>query len=196
MAATSVLSSYFINGNHKAYLLFDRFMEKMGFPSEVKATLDNNDGEHFPIVLLGYHRGARAFIDQLELKAPQLLEKILVIDFNLEVLKELKNRNIHGMFGDISSMDTLEHAHVATARIVLSTIPDMLLKGTSNQAIVTTCRAVAPDAVIVATADSIDRQEQLKNAGANDFFCASLHTYRCHLTALVESPIKIRFLAV
>ena len=168
MAVTSVLSSYFINGNHQAYLLFDRLLEKMGFPSKAKESATGDLDGHYPVVLLGYHRGARAFIDQIEATAPELLQKILVIDFNLEVLKELSARNIKGLFGDISSMATLEHAHVAAAEIILSTIPDMLLKGTDNQAIVTTCRAMAPNTVIVATADSADQIEILKRSGANE----------------------------
>lgn len=168
MAVTSVLSSYFINGNHQAYLLFDRLLEKMGFPSKAKESATGDLDGHYPVVLLGYHRGARAFIDQIEATAPELLQKILVIDFNLEVLKELNDRNIKGLFGDISSMATLEHAHVAAAEIILSTIPDMLLKGTDNQAIVTTCRAMAPNTVIVATADSADQIEVLKRSGANE----------------------------
>ncbi len=168
MAITSVLSSYFIKGNHAAYLLFDRWLERMGLPSKAKDRETEENGGHYPIVLLGFHRGARAFIDRMEELAPEMLKKILVIDFNLEVLKELQNRNIKGIFGDISSMDTLEHAHVSQAEIVLSTIPDMLLKGTNNASIVKTCRTVAPNAVLVATADSVDQIEALKSCGANE----------------------------
>jgi len=168
MAVTSVLSSYFINGNHRAFLFFDRLLERIGFRSKAKEAETKDPDNYCPIVLLGYHRGARAFIDRMEATSPNLLKKILVIDFNLEVLKELKVRNIKGVFGDISSLDTLEHIHVATAKIILSTIPDMLLKGTTNQSIVMTCRAVAPNAVIVATADSVDGREVLKTSGANE----------------------------
>jgi Kef-type K+ transport system membrane component KefB len=168
MAITSVLSSYFINGNHQAYLVFDRFLERMGFPSKVKEAVTEELGDHYPVVLLGFHRGARSFVDRMQAMAPDLLKKILVIDFNLEVLKELNDRNIKGIFGDISSIDTLEHVHVANAEIILSTIPDMLLKGTNNQSIVTICRAVAPNALIVATADSVDQVDALKAKGANE----------------------------
>jgi voltage-gated potassium channel Kch len=168
MAITSVLSSYFIKGNHAAYLVFDRFLERIGFLSKAKKTATEETGGHYPVVLLGFHRGARAFIDRTETVAPDLLKKILVIDFNLEVLKELNDRNIKGIFGDISSMDTLEHSHVATSNVILCTIPDMLLKGTNNRSIVTACRAVAPNAVIVATADSVDQIEALKASGANE----------------------------
>jgi voltage-gated potassium channel Kch len=139
----------------------------IGFTSQTKEAAEELKN-HYPVVLLGFHRGARSFIDRLDEMAPDVLKKILVIDFNLEVLIELNDRNVKGMFGDISSMDTLEHAHVAHAEVILSTIPDMLLKGTNNQSMVTTCRAIAPNAVIVATADSVDQVEILKTSGANE----------------------------
>jgi voltage-gated potassium channel Kch len=168
MAITSVLSSYFIKGNHAAYLVFERLLAMIGLTSQAKEAAADELKNHYPVVLLGFHRGARSFIDRLDEMAPDILKRILVIDFNLEVLKELNDRNVKGIFGDISSMDTLEHAHVAHAEVILSTIPDMLLKGTNNRSMVTTCRAIAPNAVIVATADSVDQVEILKTSGANE----------------------------
>lgn len=168
MAMTSVLSSYFIKGNHQLYLVFNGLLTKMGFPAKVTPEIAEEGMEHYPIVLLGCHRGARALIENIAETAPDLLEKILVIDFNLETLKELQKINVKGIFGDISSMDTLEHAHVADADIILSTIPDMLLKNTSNHRLVKTCRMLAPNAMIVATADYTEQIEELKINGANE----------------------------
>ena len=168
MAIASVLSSYFIKGNHQLYLAFNRMLTALGFPSKVSLETADEESDYYPIVLLGYHRGARALIDKIDQIAPDLLKKILVIDFNLEVLKELQDRNVKGIFGDISSMDTLDHAHVAGADVILSTIPDMMLKNTSNLSLVKTCRMLAPNAVIVATADSTHHMEDLKICGANE----------------------------
>jgi len=168
MAITSVLSSYFIKGNHTIYLAFDRVLTRMGFPSKAARETAEEGQDHYPIVLLGYHRGARAIVEKIQEDAPDLLEKILVIDFNLEVLKELEDRHVKGVFGDISSMDTLDHAHVAGAEVILSTIPDMLLKNTSNLSLVKTCRMLAPNALIVVTADAAEQAEELKNSGANE----------------------------
>jgi len=168
MAMTSVLSSYFIKGNHAAYLVFNRFLEKRGFPARTKENHDEEEKNVYPIVILGFHRGAREFIGRLETENPDLLKKLLVIDFNLENLKELNNKNIKGIFGDIGSMDTLEHARIDAAQIIFSTIPDMLLRGTSNKALVTSCRALAPSAYIVATADSADQIDVLRKSGADE----------------------------
>lgn len=168
MAMTSVLSSYFIKGNHAAYLVFNNFLEKRGFPTRMQEGRDDEAKDDYPIVILGFHRGAREFIGRLEKESPALLKKLLVIDFNLENLKELSNRNVKGIFGDIGSMDTLEHVHLSGAQIIFSTIPDMLLRGTSNKALVTACRALAPNAYIVATADSAEQTDVLIKSGANE----------------------------
>lgn len=167
MAITSVLSSYFIQSNHSLYVFFDRAMNRMGFRSQTKEHAEDQ-AEHYPIVLLGFHRGARAFIDHVERTAPDLLNKIVAIDFKMETLKELGDKGIKGIFGDISSTDTLQHAHVEKAEIIISTIPDMMLKGTSNASIVKTCHMLAPNAVIIATADSAEQIDELKSLGANE----------------------------
>lgn len=189
MAITSVLASYFIKGNHQAYLVFDRILEKIGCASKAREVSAEGVSEHYPVILLGYHRGARAFIDRMEEIAPHLLKKVLVVDFNLEVLKELSDRKVKGVFGDISSLDTLEHAHIEGAELILSTIPDMLLKGTSNQAIVKICRAIAPNAVIVATADSVDQIGGLKETGANEVILP-YSLMGDHVARFVERTLK------
>lgn len=168
MAMTSVLASYFIKGNHQIYLVIDKFLDHLGFRDNKKSDELNVDDEEYPIVFLGFHRGASAVLEKLIASNPDLLKKILVVDFNLEVLNDLRNKNIKGVFGDISSMDTLHHVHLDKAKIILATIPDMLLKGTSNAEIVTTCRALAHHAIIIATADSMNQIDELKSKGANE----------------------------
>jgi voltage-gated potassium channel len=101
-------------------------------------------------------------------KYPELLDELLVVDFNLEVLKELQGMHIHGIFGDISHIDTLAHAHIEKAQIIISTIPDVLLKGINNYELVKMCRTIAPQAAIVATADLADHVEALKRVGASE----------------------------
>ncbi len=168
MAITSVLSSYFINGNHQIYIVVDKLLARFGFRDGRKPDAASDNRQDYPIVFLGFHRGANAVLEKLAESAPDLIKKILVVDFNLEVLNYLRSKNIKGVFGDISSMDTLHHAHVEKAEMILATIPDMLLKGTNNAEIVKTCRAMAHHAVIIATADSAAQIDMLKSAGAND----------------------------
>jgi Kef-type K+ transport system membrane component KefB len=168
MAFTSIVSSYFIKYNNQIYHVFEHTLDRWGIRRF--GSLQEKTGPHqtHPIVILGYHRGAQSLLEALSEKYPELLEKILVVDFNLEVLKELQSMQIAGVFGDISHLDTLEHTHLEEAEIIISTIPDILLKGTNNLQIVKLCRNLAPEALIVATADLPDKVETLKVAGANE----------------------------
>ena len=168
MAITAVLSSYGLRFNHQLYLMFNTLMAKLGRGSSgdsLESTAGH--GEERSVAILGFHRGARALVDLLSADAPDTLRKVRVIDFNPEVLKELESRGVAGQFGDISSLGTLEHAHLHDAKVILGTIPDMLLKGTNNLTLVKACREVAPHATIVATADDAAHEKSLRAAGAS-----------------------------
>ncbi len=168
MAFTSIISSYLIKYNYQIYHQFEHLLERFRIP--VGGAVHSEMGEHstYPIVILGYHRGAQSLVETLSEQYPHLLDKILVMDFNIEALRELQSRQVAGIFGDISHLDTLEHAHLREAEVIISTIPDVLLKGINNLALVKTCRALAPNATIIATADLPEQVRELKHAGAND----------------------------
>jgi len=166
MSATSVLSSYMIRGSHTLYQLWEFIHAKLGFKEMQNGEVETDEEDDRPIVILGYHRGAAAFVRDLEHNDPAMLSKIMVIDFNSNVLKHLKEKGIKPVFGDISHFDVLHHIGIGDARIILSTIPDMLLKGTSNVALVQNCRKLSPHAIIVATAESSHQELEIIEAGA------------------------------
>jgi Kef-type K+ transport system membrane component KefB len=166
MAITCVLSSYSIRFSHPLYLAFDRLMGRFGFGTAGAADEAHADHADRPVAVLGFHRAGRALINQLEQNHADMLPKVKVVDFNPENLKALKARGVDGMFGDLSSLDTLHHAHLHTAKLIVVTIPDMLLKGTNNLALVKGLRAIAPHSQIVAVADDDRHERELIAAGA------------------------------
>jgi hypothetical protein len=166
MALTSVASSYFIKFNHQIYQFFNR-----GLKPVLRGTEAPDEPEHphgRSIVLLGFHRGARVLVDTLARERPEILDRVLVVDFSVELLRPLESMGIRTVFGDISRSETLRLAGIERAGIIVSTIPDMLLRGTDNARIVRTCRALAPDAIIIATADLPAHADALRAAGANE----------------------------
>jgi Kef-type K+ transport system membrane component KefB len=165
MAIMAVLSSYAIRYSHPLFLLFERLT---GHKADAKAAAVAEAAAHHgpEIVLLGYHRGARALVDALERRDPALLAKLLVIDFNPVALAEVKDRGVAGLFGDIASIEVLKHAHIAHARYIVSTIPDLLLRGVSNVDLVRMCATIAPHATLIATADDAVHEQRLRAEGA------------------------------
>ena len=186
MAVTAVMSSYFVKYNHSIFHAFDKLMTRIGFkPAMGHDDDDSGRKSHAKdVIVLGYHRGTQALFDILSRRNPRLLQEILVVDFNLEVVKELRKKGMATVLGDVSSIDTLRHAGVENAKIILSTIPDALLKGTTNAKLVRTCRELSPDAFIVAMAEFKDQIAQLKRAGANEII-APYSLLAEHLTDLL-----------
>jgi len=168
MAFSSIISSYAIKYNHQIFTFYDRVIKNLGMRSDNEPTdASDANGEH-PIVILGFHRAARALVNRIKEHNPSVLQKILVVDFSTEILREVRNTGMTAVFGDINSIDTLHHAHVDTAKLILSTLPDLLLKGTTNKQLVKSCRMLAKNAVIIATADTTAQADELKAAGATE----------------------------
>ncbi|KPF89597.1 hypothetical protein IP86_27120 [Rhodopseudomonas sp. AAP120] len=119
------------------------------------------------IVILGFFRAASALISEIEQRNEELLKQITVIDFNPNVYRTLAARGMHVVYGDISNVDTLLHAGVGNAEIIILSVPDSLLKGATNERLVRHVRALNPTAKIVATADLLADVNALYVAGAD-----------------------------
>ena len=166
MAVTALISTYCIRLSHPLYLAYNRAMERIR-PERVR--IQETHSEHLApeIVLLGFHRTARAFVSELRERAPEQLDRLLVIDFTPQALKECREQGIAIHFGDIGSMDTLVHAHIEGARLMVSTLPDMLLRGIDNIGLVKLCKEIAPEAMVAVTADDAFHESRLRAAGAD-----------------------------
>ena len=169
LGISAVTSTYTIKYNIRIWRLLRRIFGRLFFLQ----LHDEREFEHAaagevpPVFILGFHRGARAIIDNLRESDPGFLSSIRVIDYNVEVLKALSVYGIQGIFGDISSVETLKHCGIDRAKLIVSTVPDLLLKGTSNFKLVRACRELNPAAVIFATAETPDQVRRLEDAGAD-----------------------------
>jgi voltage-gated potassium channel Kch len=71
------------------------------------------------------------------------------------------------IYGDISQRDTLVHAGLETAEVLVCTIPDSLLKGITNERLVRQLRGLNPTARIIAPAEVLREIPALYAAGAD-----------------------------
>jgi Kef-type K+ transport system membrane component KefB len=147
---------------------------------------DSGHGRPRRIVLLGFFRTASSFLSEMERKNPALKDQIGVIDFNPVVYGTLVSKGVQVTYGDISNPDTLAHSGIAHAEIVISTVPDYLLKGTSNERLVRKVRALNPTAKIIAVADLLEDIARLYQAGA-DFVLASRLVEANELLAVIDA---------
>ena len=127
-----------------------------------------------------------ALLSQIERQNEALLEQITVIDFNPNVFRTLTDRGVHVIYGDISNVDTLVHAGIGKAEIIILSVPDSLLVGASNEKLVRHVRALNPDAKIVATADFLAGVNDLYAAGA-DYVTVTRLTDALELYSVIEA---------
>jgi Kef-type K+ transport system membrane component KefB len=123
------------------------------------------------LVLLGFHRVGSALFADLERLHADILPHTLVVDTNSLVHAEIRRRGAQVLYGDIASVEVLRHAGVDGAEVIVSTVPDELLKGTTNEQLVRQLRQLAPKAVIIANCTRVSQAAALRAAGAD-------HVYR------------------
>ncbi len=119
------------------------------------------------ILILGFFRTASSLLEDLTAMQEHLLPDLAVVDFNPVVLAGLRKRGLKVIYGDISQRETLVHAGIPQAEVLICTVPDALLKGTSNAKLVRQLREMNPTAKIIATADILSEIPNLYSAGAN-----------------------------
>ncbi|MEJ0097538.1 MAG: NAD(P)-binding protein [Bauldia sp.] len=115
---------------------------------------------------------------------PALVHETLVIDFNVALHDRIRAVGAHVEYGDLSNADTLHHAGIDRARVVVSTVPDDLIRGTDNRRIVATVRRLNPEAIIIANAVNLADCEAIYAAGADYVFLSRIDTARALAQAI------------
>jgi Kef-type K+ transport system membrane component KefB/Trk K+ transport system NAD-binding subunit len=135
------------------------------------------------IVVLGFHRVGFALLQDIGRRHPEWLPDVMVVDINVQTHDAIRELGARVVYGDAGHAETLRHAHVDTAELVISTVPDELLKRTSNEAIVKAVRSFAPNVTIFACASRSDRVDALYEAGANYVYMPAVETANGLLSA-------------
>ena len=119
------------------------------------------------VMLLGFFTTASSLLSEIERTHPDWLKDLAVLDFSPVVNERLRERKVKVIYGDISQRDTLHHAGVGRAEILVCTLPDTILRGTNNLTLVRQLRELNPSARILTTADSFSAVAGLYAAGAD-----------------------------
>jgi Kef-type K+ transport system membrane component KefB len=182
-AITSVTSTYMINSSHAVQRILSRGLKLLRVRDlDVgDAAPERSEGRSETMVFLGFFRGASSILLDLEndgnaVEAQLLLDKILVIDFNPTVMRELRRRGISCVYGDVAHADTLRHAGIENAELVISSITDDILRGTSNMRLMRSARAACPKARVMVTTDHVPQALQFYEAGADFVYLPRLHS--------------------
>lgn len=188
----AVLSTFAIGRSDQFSRLAIRFLKRLGFRDLDRHQAGEGGhgagthGERRRIVILGFFRAASALLNEIERRDEAMLDHIGVVDFNPLVFKTLSARGLHVTYGDISNVDTLVHAGVGSAEIIILSVPDSLLKGANNEKLVRHVRSLNPTAKIISTADRLSDVEDQYVAGA-DYVTVTRLTDAQELFAAIEA---------
>lgn len=167
LVITSVSSTYMILFNHQIFDLLRPGLRALRIKDLGEIVDEENHTAPKPLVFLGFSHDASSLLHEVERKNPEYLGQLAVVDFNPEVKHELDHRGITSIYGDISHSDTLHHANIHDAKVLVATIPDMLLRGTTNLRLLRQLRHLARHAEVIVTAQRFADARLLYQAGAS-----------------------------
>lgn len=163
---TFAVSTYMILNGNKLYKLFEPFLGIF----ERKETREETIGEHNfqdHVVLIGANRTGGSVLNALVKQG----EKVLVVDFNPDVIKKLKtgkslsagSGQVKSLFGDISDFEIQERSNLKDAKLVISTVSDI----DDNIFLISQIKKLKKRPRVVTIAQDDREEEALKKAGAN-----------------------------
>lgn len=182
-AITSVLSTYAIQYSYRIQGVLARVLRALGFKdTQDKQELPKDAGRR-DIVFLGFFSVTSSILEELVRAAPaagipNVLDRVLVMDFNIAVHAHLKNRGVACVYGDLANMDTLNHANFSQAKTVVSTGTDTMLHGTSNLRLLQILKRLCPNAQVMPAAGTIPGALKLYEKGADFVYLPRLHSAR------------------
>ena len=171
LVVMALFSSLIIPYSHHLYHWLNPLLEKIGFKDylHIKDHVNEDATKVRPkIVFLGFFKEASSLFKEIEERhSKTMLQDIQVIDFNPQTIKKLKSKGVQVHYGDIGHRDTLNHIDLKEAQIIISTIPDSMLRGTTNFKLLKTIKEMAPNAKMIVTADNIEVARELYAQGAD-----------------------------
>ena len=192
---TSVVSTYMIKYSDTLQKACNGVLQNIGLKDIETQQDESEEQSGKEIAILGFHRTASSLIRELldmdqNASLAKLKDKIVVVDFNPEVHSTLQAMGIKVIYGDIGHLDTLHHAGIHKAKLVISTIPDTILVGTDNLKLIRHIKNISPHAKIIVTAESVQRALKMYTEGADYVLLPRVLTSR-HLISMIDEMLSM-----
>ncbi|WP_025898434.1 cation:proton antiporter domain-containing protein [Sneathiella glossodoripedis] len=184
---TALLTPLLFEHAYRVYAIFAPVMDWLGFkePSD-----DEEDESHSAdIVLLGFHRVASSLLHEIHAHRPELMKRIMVIDFNVQIHPAIRKMGAAVRYGDLASEQTLRHAGLDSANVIIATVPDEILKGTTNRTLVKMLRQINREAIIISNAEAPLAAKELYDLGADYVYMSRVDTAHA-LDALIARALE------
>jgi Kef-type K+ transport system membrane component KefB len=193
---TAVVATYAIRANHRIASFIASVIGATGLPRRLRARRRPSDAapatRRGDIFFLGVSHEGFALLRQLERESPETRDRVVAVDFNPETLERLEADGIECHYGDITNTDTLRHAGIERASVVVSSIFDYFLQGTDNVRLLRQVRALVPSARVIVTAETTEAAQRLYAEGA-DYVLVPSTLAAAHLSPLLVDASAATF---
>ncbi len=127
--------------------------------TKLKEEFNKNESLQNHVILFGSDRVGKKILERLIAKG----ERVVVVDYNPEIIKSLKNSKATAIYGDMGDLEVLEELDLDKAKMVISTVPDL----ENNLLVLEKTNEKNPESLTYATANSIDNALELYHAGSD-----------------------------
>ena len=122
---TIAVSSYLIINGSKIYRLLRGKIKIIERKKMITSAVSKKDLENH-IVLVGAEQMGSDILDFLKSKTKETKQNLIVVDFNPAIVESLTAGNVNVIFGDISDPEILEQLNLAQAKLIVTTVPDLV----------------------------------------------------------------------
>ena len=168
---------YFMNYREGLYSFFAYPLSLLRF-LPIKEHLEYNSKEDPEVVLIGAHRMGSVLLKEL-LKNRK---KLMVVDYNPELINELIKNKVSCVYGDIRSPEVLAKIHSDGLKKVISTVPNF----DDSIYLLRTIKHLNPEVKVILTASRISEADKLYRSGA-DFVITPKVSAGHEVTKLLKS---------
>ncbi len=155
---TFVCSTYFIIYNHELYSALSRYLSIFE-RKKIKELEELPKDKEKPVILFGCRRLGYNISEKLS----KMEKNFTIVDFNPEIVKMLKARNLNAIYGDATNIELLEKLKVGEAKMVISTLNRI----EDNLIILRKARGYGRDIPVILTATKLEDALELYKNGAS-----------------------------
>lgn len=153
---TMVVSGYLILDKDKMYRLTKPILDFIWKDTSKSEPPAEELTDH--IILFGCHRMGRSVLMHLA----KSREKILIVDFDPEVVSRFKSEGFNVVYADASDVDIYDQLYLSKARMIISTLKDIK----DNLVLLSEVKKRSSRVSVVVDAESVEDAADLYQAGA------------------------------
>lgn len=177
---TMSLTPYTIEKKEFLYKISRKILSILSFLPEKKVH-EHITKKHKTVLLIGAHRIGGTIIQELEKDK----DKLLVMDYNPEIIKVLAKKEIATIYGDVLSPEIFSKIDIKKLKLVICTLPGF----EENMRILKRIKKTNPKTSVIVTGSRISETKELYKKGA-DFVILPKVIAGQELTRMIQSGSK------